>query len=456
MKYKILIVDDDEMNLMTTSSLLEQWGYTVETASDAKSGVAKGIVAGEYAVILLDYLMPDKNGDEVAKEIRAINKESAILMYSCDDSREATRRSLKAGAIEFVDKDEDLDVFKGVLENSCRSYEETSRLSRMETSKSASQSLISTIGMVGRSTSLAEVVRKTVRYKSRSDDVILLGESGTGKEMIAAALHNGPKDRYKAVNCAAFKDNTQLLESELFGYEKGAFTGAITSKAGIFESACGGTVFLDELHQLSLDAQAKLLRALQEKKIRRVGGRDEKKIDFRLITAAQTDLEERIAQGKFMLDLYHRVNVLKITIPPLRDRVDDIAPLIHHFCDKHYEKTGERKQFLAQTVRVMERYTWPGNVRELGNTVAALIADCNGGTVMPDHLDNRFRDLTKRVQHGSFSDLKNKHEVETRQFLTEILDRSDSVPDAAGKIGLPASTLYSMISRYGIKDGHAS
>lgn len=450
MKYRILVVDDDLDNLRPTCALLEQWGYAVESAASGTQGVSMGST-GDYAVILMDYRMPHLSGAEAAIEIKKRNDESVIIMYSCDETREALKDAIRADVMDFVDKNEDLNKFRAILEDACRRYDETQRILKPRSSSPATEELISSVGMIGRSQSLAEVARKIIRYKNRKDTVLILGPTGTGKEKVARALHTGDPDKFKVVDCTVYRDKAQLLEAELYGSEKGAYTNATARRIGIIEAARGGTVFFDELHQLSLDAQTKLLRAFQEKKIRRVGGQDEYSVDFRIIAAAQSDLEERVAAGTFLPDLFHRLNILRIEVPSLQERPEDIEPLIAHFCDGYNKENGQKKRFLMQTVRHMESHPWPGNIRDMKNLIYRILTDSPSDTIRPEDLGPNFKSEVSKIEISAFSALKHRHESEIRDVLTEAMRTSKTAAQAAERLGMPATTLYSMLNKYGLR-----
>lgn len=456
MKYKILVVDDLEVNLISTRLLLEKWGYEVDTAQSGDEALKKITRADEeYAIVLLDYRMPSKDGAAVAREIRAVNDEAIILIFSEDDSREALKDTWAAGAVGYLDKDSDPETILEAIENNCRKFEETSRTLKARHPQGTNEKLIASLGMAGSSDQMAEVALQTLRYRTSDDPVLILGETGTGKELIARALHNGSMDNFRVVDGTIYQGSTQLLESELFGYEKGAFTGANNmGKVGILESARGGTVFFDEIHRLSIEAQGKLLRVLQEKKIRRVGGTDAYPVNFRIIAAGKPDLEDAVEKGSFMPDLYYRLNVLTIKVPPLKERRADIAPLIAHFCKKYTEKTGQKKTFLMKTVRYLENYCWPGNVRELENTVRKLLIDTCGHTVDPKQLDCKFFCASDMAISGieTLAELERRHEAEKRRLLVSTLNATNWIATkAASQLDVPSSTMYDLMKNFGIK-----
>ncbi len=450
MTNKILMVDDDKENLKSTCSLLEEWGYIAEKAEGGQQGILKG-ASPDYSVILIDVRMPGIKGFEVAREIKKINSESVLLMYSCDKSREALDEAWDAGVSKFIEKDMALPKFQKLLANYCDQYHQTRKLLGNEMSSTAREEYIASVGMVGRSRQLADIVRIIYNYRENNYSVLILGETGVGKERVARALHTGLEEKYKKINCASFR-SSNLLENELFGSEKGGFTGAM-GRIGIIEAANGGTMFFDELHQLDRDAQAKLLRTFEEKTIKRVGGRDEYPINFRIIAATQTDIEQRVADGRFQEDLYNRVNVLRINIPPLRERPEDIGPLVRSFCDDHFRETEKRKFFLEETIRCFERHDWIGNVRVLKNCVKRLLVDVNDEVIRPKHLDPKiFKTSAPSQPLFNYGLWKKKQEDDTISYFHEALRVCNgNAAEAAEFIHIPPSTFYDLIRKLKIK-----
>jgi DNA-binding NtrC family response regulator len=370
-------------------------------------------------------------------------------MYSCDDSTKASRESWQAGVTNFIDKSLPLSELRKVIEDYCIEYHETRKVLRDELPESALTELIASVGMIGRSKKLAAVARLILRLRILKDSVLIIGETGVGKELVAAAIHKGPLDLYKKLNCSNLK-RSDVLESELFGSEKGAFTGAI-SRIGIIESARGGTVYFDELHELDLDAQSKVLRLFQEKSVKRVGGHDEYAIDFRIVTSVQPDIEERVKKGSFKEDLYYRVNVLSIEVPPLRERLEDIEPLVRHFCKEHFKDTGETKFFAAETIKHFESYDWPGNIRQLRNIVKKLLAHTTSDIIYAKHLDKKIFKIASKRSILNFSLFKRKQDDDMRAFLERILNDCDgNAAAAASLMQIPTSTFYGLMKKYNI------
>jgi len=452
MTYRILLIDDDPLNLQATRFLLERHGYQVHTAQSGAEGVEKVRKnPRDYALVIVDYQMRDMDGAETAEAIRRVVPDAYVLIYSGDPSRLAVQKTWRAGAVEFIEKEGDFETFLKTVRNWCLKYDQTYRTLNTSVAMTDKEKIIASIGMVGRSESLSELARKAVLYRENNQNVLILGETGTGKELVARAMHDSKRGNFFAINCAAYQGSTDLLESELFGYEKGAFTGASSDKKGILESANGGTVFFDEIHQLSLTAQAKLLRVFQEKKIRRVGGAKEIDVRFRLVAAAKPDLAARAERGEFLADLFHRLNVLSLSLAPLKDRPEDIEPLVAHFCRKFSEETGEKKTFLMRTIRQMETYDWPGNIRELEHTVTRLLTEAADDKVSPEQLDAKFFSAyTETPSALSLGDLKAKHEQEERKHIEGIIGSSKNKFQAAQRLGISPSTLHSIMKRFGL------
>ena len=288
-----------------------------------------------------------------------------------------------------------------------------------------------------------------MKCRKSKKPALILGETGVGKELIAKALHVGHKDQYFVVNCASLAST--LLESELFGHEKGAFTGATTRKVGILEAAKGGTVYLDEMHHLDLKTQAKLLRAIREMKIRRLGGLKEEDVDFRLIASSWPNIEEKVADGSFLPDLYFRLKFLTIEIPPLRERPEDIEPLVAHFCEKYFRETGERKHILVRALRHLERFSWPGNVGELDGYLSNLLNDCEKEVIDESQLDPRMLSGNSTPTGNTFAEIEARQKKEKKDAIQNALRATNSVRGAARRLGLKPSSLHSLMTRLGIR-----
>lgn len=453
LKPKILVVDDQDYLRMAVCLSLRDWGYSAEAVGSGPEAIEKlRDPKNEYGVIILDYCMPEMNGGETARIIRTFNQETTIIVFSATQEADDVLDSFESGAINFVKKgaDDTNEKLKSAVEKNCRKYQETLQTLKNFSGDTDKIKLIESIGMVGRSDELAQVAESAINYASKKDNVLIIGSTGVGKEKVARSLHKGGEESYYPVDCSAYTNNSNLMEAELFGYEKGAFTGSLPGgKVGIFECARGGTVFLDEVHNLTLNAQKGLLRALQERKIRRVGGTKEYDVNFRLVCAGKPDLKERCERGEFLPDLYYRLDVLTILVPDLKMRKDDIEPLVLYFTEKYNKANGDNKSFLMKTVRYLETYSWPGNVRELDNTVRKLLANAKQKTIDPKDLPSTF--FEESSVDLSYADLEKKHEAEKKNLLISTLDTTSwKGSQAASKLGIPASTMYDLMAKFGI------
>jgi DNA-binding NtrC family response regulator len=310
--------------------------------------------------------------------------------------------------------------------------------------------------MVGCSKALAEVAKQSLLYRSLKKNILIVGETGTGKELVARSLHTGTTNKYFALNSASFSGNADLLESQLFGHLKDSFTGATRDKKGILEVAHDGTVFFDEIERLSLPAQAKLLRVFQEKTIRPVGESREFSVDFRLIAAAKPHIESMVKDGLFLEDLYHRLKNFTIEIPPLRERIEDIEPLLRLACKKYFEEIGRKKTFQVRTIKKLENYDWPGNNRELLQAAERILYHSPGNTVTPEDLSSEFFGKPKR-RVMSWSEFQKKRNEEKASYLTEALKRCKwNVDRTAEGLRMSKDTLHSMVRRMGLKENGTS
>jgi DNA-binding NtrC family response regulator len=447
-KYPVLLVDDDSLTLEATRRFLEKNGYPVVTASSGEEAIE--LVKpkrSSFALALIDYRMKGRDGSETAKHLLSLSPEMYILIYSGDSSREALQSSWQAGAVGFIEKETSPQRLLETIELWMRKYHET--LASLNPNEAHNEEMIELLGMVGRSAALKEAAAKVAKYRDSSQNVLITGETGTGKELVAQALAKAGTT-FVAVSCAAYKGSSDLLESELFGYEKGAFTGADREKKGILEAASGGTVFLDEVHHLNFTAQAKLLRAFQEKKIRRVGGIKEYPVQFRLVSAAKPDLEKMVEAGEFLPDLYHRLNVLSINLPPLRERPEDIEPLVSYFCRKFCETSGISRTFRRSALKFLENYPWPGNVRELENTLYRILTDTSAEKIGPENLDAKFFASSPSQTFLSYDNIKSRLEQQERDYIRQVVENSETKFQAAKKLGISPTTLHSVMQRLGL------
>ncbi len=369
---KLLVVDDERSIRDFLRLLFEEQEYDVTTAGSVRQ--ARERIAGEdFDLVLCDILMPDGNGLELLREIREAQPRTAVIMMTAYTSNKSAIEAMRLGAFSYLSKPFEVEELKVVVEKALESagLQTENRYLRRELEQRYRFSNI-----IGRSQEMQEIFSLVERVARTNSTVLLRGESGTGKELIARAIHfasRRSKARILSVNCGALPEN--LLESELFGHEKGAFTGAVGVKKGLFHEANSGTLFLDEIGEMTPSMQVKLLRVLQERKVRKIGGSHEEPVDVRVIAATNRDLAERIKSGEFREDLYYRINVIPVNLPPLRRRREDIPLLAEHFITKYSVSMGiDAKPIAASAMRVLERYQWPGNVRELENVIERALA----------------------------------------------------------------------------------
>ncbi|MEQ8162322.1 MAG: sigma-54 dependent transcriptional regulator, partial [Smithellaceae bacterium] len=370
---RILVIDDDAAVCETLKLCLKEDGYTVDTAQSGTDGLNK-YVSNPADVVILDIRLPDVDGFLVLEDLKEENENIKVIMITAYYDMETTINAMKAGAFDYLHKPLDIDELDAAIKRALKSLEMEKKMEGLKTLPSRN---FRAGDIIGTSNEMREIF-KTIGIVSQSRTTVLIqGESGTGKELIAKVIHQNtsPDDPFIAVNCSAIVET--LLESELFGHEKGSFTGAIARKLGKFELARYGTVFLDEISEMSLNLQAKLLRVLQEMEFERVGGKDKIKVNARIMTATNKDLKTLVKEGKFRDDLFYRLNIVAINIPPLRSRKQDIPPLIDYLLAKI--NLDLQKKIIGVSDEVMERfanYDWPGNVRELENLLlrACVIA----------------------------------------------------------------------------------
>jgi DNA-binding NtrC family response regulator len=446
-----MLLLDDEVNLCRSlSRALQRDDLRVDAFSQPQEAVA-ALTRTSYAVALVDLLMPGMGGLEFLREVRRLSPDTLVVMMTAYATIQTAVEAMRAGAFDYLQKPFTNEEARQHVERALQHF-----LLQQE-NRNLRDQLVSRYGMtniVGVSAGMREVFRVVERVATSSATVLISGESGTGKELIARALHTqsarsgGP---FVAINCGAIP--AELLESELFGYEKGAFTGAHNGKKGLIEQADGGTLFLDEISELLPRLQVKLLRVLQEREVQRVGADRTIKVDVRVIAATNADLTERIRSGEFRSDLYYRLNVVSLRIPALRERLDDILPLAHHFLRKH-DPGGHVSGFDAVAAQVLRRYPWPGNVRELENVIQRTTLLAKGDEItladLPGELHNGS-DFTDAPAPGGKSLSAAREEFE-RYFILECLRRHHgNVSRAAREAGLHRQNFYQKLHKYGIQ-----
>ncbi len=369
---KILIIDDDKAIRKTFSDILTYESYEVETAQDGQEGLQK-IEENEYDVIICDIKMPKIDGMEVLERLLTLNQEIPLVMITGHGNVETAVEAIKKGAFDFIEKPLDLNRVLITIRNAIN------RNSLLNETRILKRKVSKNYEMIGESAGIKHIKDIIEKVATTDARVLITGENGTGKEIVARWLHeksNRASFPFIEVNCAAIP--SELIESELFGHEKGAFTSAIKQRKGKFEQAHQGTIFLDEIGDMSLSAQAKVLRVLQENKISRVGSDKEIKVDVRVIAATNKNLKEEISKNMFREDLYHRIGVILIEVPPLAKRLEDIPLLAEYFVSLICSEYGVHKKIVSQdAIEVLQRMTWTGNIREFRNVIERLIILCD-------------------------------------------------------------------------------
>lgn len=392
MKGKVLVVDDEIAIQKALTRFLRKLDYDADGAGDGAEAVEM-CKHKAYDLVISDLTMPTMTGIELLREVRKIHPDAAFLIMTGYGTIESAIEAIKEGAFHYITKPFELNDM-GLLVDKALKFRRLSHDNEML--KRQVKGMYNFNNIIGCSEPIKDVFRLVEKVCDTDSNILILGESGTGKELVARAVHyNSPRAGRPLipVNCGAIPEN--LLESELFGHMKGSFTGAVSSKVGKFENAQGGTIFLDEIGDMSLKLQVKLLRVLQERKLEPVGSTQSVEIDVRLIAATHRNLEELVAQGKFREDLYYRLNVIPVTIPPLRERSCDIPLLINHFTEIFSKANALPKPVIADEILgLLANYKWPGNVRELENTIERLCVLRPGQKVTREDLPDKFTQLT--------------------------------------------------------------
>jgi two-component system response regulator AtoC len=408
---RILLVDDEPNLRKVLGALLRQEGYEVHAEPDGEAGLARirSAPSGTFDVVISDLRMPRLDGMGLLRAATAEDPDLPVIILTAHGTVDSAVEAVKLGAFDYLEKPFDRDQIRHVLDRALatRARRGASLGPRKrptgETPAAVANDPSHEVGMIGRSSEMDEV-REIVRTAAASPTTVLVtGESGTGKELVARALHLGSPRRdgpFIRVNCAAIPAG--LVESELFGHERGAFTGAVSSRAGRFELADGGTLFLDEVSEIPLEIQVKLLRAIQESEFERVGGVKTVHVDVRLIAASNRDLEADIRTGRFREDLYYRLNVVPISLPALRDRVEDLPALVQHFVLRCNERLGKSvRGFAEPALELLSRYAWPGNIRELENLVERMVLFASTPVIEAQALPDAFHEIAAGAEHGT-------------------------------------------------------
>ena len=434
----ILVVDDDISHCTILQALLRGWGYNVALANSGRQALAQ-VREQVFDLVLCDVRMAEMDGIATLKEIKALNPAIPVLIMTAYSSVETTVEALKTGALDYLIKPLDFDNLQATLE---KALAHTHCVDAEMPAVSASQ-----FGMVGKSAAMQHLLSEIALVAPSEATVLIHGDSGTGKELVARAIHASSACREKplvALNCAAL--NESLLESELFGHEKGAFTGADKRREGRFVEADGGTLFLDEIGDISPMMQVRLLRAIQEREVQRVGSNQTIPVDVRLIAATHRDLAEEVNAGRFRRDLYYRLNVVAIEVPSLRQRREDIPLLADHFLQRFAERNRKAvKGFTPQAMDLLIHYDWPGNIRELENAVERAVVLLTGEYISERELPLAIAGTP--IPMAQSQDIQPLVEVEKEVILAALEKTGGNKTEAARQLGITRKTLLAKLSR---------
>ncbi len=446
----VLIADDEEDFREIFSNIIEKMGYAVLTAQDG-FGALELIDANPVDIALIDFKMPGMTGLELLREIKQRSPGTEVIVITGMGTIDSAVEAMKSGAYDYITKPVNFEELENILRRIVHTQalvKENERLRNALRQKYKFQNL------VGSTPEMLKIFQLIEKVSKNRSTVLIQGESGTGKELIARAIHfNGPwaQKPFMPVDCSAINPN--LVESELFGHEKGSFTGAIYSKKGVFRLSEGGTVFLDEITELPRPAQAKLLRVLQEHMVKPVGGANYIPVDVRVLAASNEDVEKAVREGKFREDLYYRLNVVQIQVPPLRQRKDDIPLLVVHFIEKYRQKHPNSKirQVAPAVLRIFRAYSWPGNVRELENVIERAFALESGAEIQAGDLPEYLRhEVGAALRDFEVPPLRSLEEMEREAIERTLHATRGDKNQAAQILGIDRSTLYRKMKRYGL------
>jgi len=450
--YNILVIDDEAAQRDVLTGYLKKKGYKIFSASSGKEGI-EIVNTNPVDIILSDFKMPDLNGVEVLEQVKKLNPEISFVIVTAYGTVENAVQAMRFGAFDYISKPVDLDELDLMIE---RIIEHKNLKSENQLLKTQLQEKYKITSIVSQSQKMEEVINVAARVADSKANVLITGENGTGKEVLAKAIHYiSPRKNaaFVAVNVPALTET--LLESELFGHEKGAFTGADKMKKGRFEIAHGGTIFLDEVGDIPQSIQVKLLRVLQEHQFERVGGTEKIEVDVRIIAATNKNLEEKIKDQSFREDLYYRLNVVSVKIPPLRERKEDILPMIEGFIEKYCEENNKEKlEISKEAADVLMKYNYPGNVRELENIIERAVVLTRGKVItlndLPMHIKG-FKEEKTLATLGKGTLTEQVEEIE-KQLIFDALQESGGNQTKAGKLlGLTERNLRYKLKKYNIK-----
>jgi DNA-binding NtrC family response regulator len=456
----VLVVEDNDLERQITAETLREEGFAVEEAAVGKRAMEL-LASSRFDVVLTDLMMPGMSGEELLAKVRGSYPGSQVVVLTAHGSTDSVVQAMKAGAFDYLEKPTDREK---LVTRVAKAAEFAGLQQENLLLKRRLEGKFEIEGIIGQDPAIQEVIRLVRRVAPSNSTVLIQGESGTGKEVVAKAIHRlSPRAGrpFVAINCSAIPEN--LIENELFGHERGAFTGANERKIGLFESADKSTLFLDEIVDLPQGMQAKILRVLQEKEVRRVGGNESFRVDVRLVAASNRNIAEEVGEGRFREDLYYRINVVTVTLPPLRDRRGDIPLLASHALAK-FGHLGEAraKEISRETMEVLLDYSWPGNVRQLESAIERAILLCEGDKIMPRDLPEEVLSR-KAPARGGDRQRSDRFEIPTegfnwetfeREAIVQALERNDWVIAKAAKmLGISYRTLQYRIDKFALKRG---
>ncbi len=448
---KILLIDDEEDMKLIFSAIAREEGYGFETAETAETGL-KLANSGSVGAVFLDLKLPGMDGIAALKKIKGENPELPVVIITGHETVETAVEAIKLGAYDYFVKPISLEKLKVTVRNVVRTYELSSKVRRLQEEVKSKVAIENIIGLSPQMNNLLASIRKISGFNIT---VLLLGETGTGKEMAARAIHweSSRHDKpFVPIDCATLPEN--LIESELFGYEKGTFTGANRERRGRFETADGGTVFLDEIGNIPLTLQSKLLRVVERGEITKLGGEKIEKVDVRIICATNIDLEKAVSEGKFREDLFHRINVFPINLPPLRERNGDIETLAMFFLEKYNREFKKNVKWISEdALDILNNYNWPGNVRELENVIKRAIIMA-AAEILPMHLFVGSQKQNKmEFSENRGTTLRELKQSSEKPFITESLRKHKwNKSKAARALGIDYKTLLVKIEEYNINN----
>ena len=449
----LLVVDDDPVFLDLLKEVLTKEGYEVTVALGGGEAIAKGM-ENPFDIVITDVRMEDKDGMEVLRAFKKHSPETTVIMITAFGSIETAIEAVREGAFDYISKPFKMDEMTFTLR---RALEQRRLLQENRFYRRELLTKYQFKNVIGQTPAMVQVYKTIAKIADTKSTVLLYGESGTGKELVARSIHyNSPRNQrpFIPVDCASLVET--LLETELFGHVRGAFTGAVSAKKGLFEEADGGTLFLDELANITLSMQTKLLRFLQEHEIKRVGGTESLKVDLRIIAATNQQLEPLVREGKFREDLFYRLNVVTITLPPLRERREDIPLLANHFVQKFSEEYKKTISHISpEALEILLQYSWPGNVRELENTIERAVILTVHPIILPEDLPQKLLDI---VPGKRLDDLKKRYplmpdrllslkDVEKNYVIKVLKETKGNKKKAAEILGIERTTLYRILEK---------